>query len=228
MKPSLSRQSGNVFIFILLGVVLFTALAFTMSRGFRGENTSRMSEREIALAASDILSYAQRVERAVANVRGKNVSESDLSFENALVTGYAHSPAQPVNHQVFSSAGGGARWVAAPSGANDGSPWIITGESCIVGLGTDVAGCSVGTNTTSNEDLILVLPNVDAGLCAELNTRLNIPGGIPADAGTGVSTVPYTGDFDNGTEVVLTPARSAACFSRGGQNFFYSVLLQRP
>jgi len=221
-------QSGNVFVFILLGVVLFTALAFTVSRGFRGENTNRMSEREITLAASDILSYAQRIERAVATVRGKNVSESDISFENPVVPGYGHTPAQPAKHQIFNAAGGGARWVPAQTGANDGSPWVITGETCVVGLGTDAADCSIGTNTTANEDLILMLPNVDTGLCEALNERLNITGPIPADAGTGISTTLYTGDFDNGTEINLTPPRRSACFSFGGNNYFFTVLLQRP
>lgn len=224
----ISTQRGNVFIFILLGVVLFTALAFTMSRGFRGDTTSRMSEREITLAASDMLSYIQRLERAVSKLRGKNVSESDISFDSPLATGYAHTPVQPDNHQIFNSAGGGARWQAAPTGANDGSPWVITGSTCIVGLGTDVAGCSVGSDATDNEDLIIVLQNVDPGLCEALNERLNIAGAIPADTGTGASTTLFTGDFANETEITLPSARQAACFSRGGSNFFYSVLLQRP
>lgn len=227
MKNHASGQSGNVFIFILLGVVLFTALAFTMSRGFRGDTTSRMSEREITLAASDMLSYIQRLERAVMTLRNKSVSESDLSFENPVVTGYAHTPPQPANHQIFNPAGGGARWQAAPEGANDGSPWIITGATCIVGLGTDTSSCSAGSDTKANEDLLIVLSHVDAGLCEELNARLNITG-IPADSGTGVSTTKFTGDFDNGTHVALTPARRAACFSKDGVNYFYSVLLQRP
>lgn len=227
-NPSPHRESGNVFIFILLGVVLFAALAFTMSRGFKGDTTTRMSEREITLAAADILSYVQRVERAVSAVRGKNVSESDLSFDNPIVSGYAHAPAQPDNHQIFGSAGGGAKWQAAPNGANDGSPWVITGETCVVGLGTDVAGCSGGTDSTSNEDLIILLPNVDQGLCEALNEKLNIAGAIPADSGTGISTTKFTGTFDNGTELTLPAAKQAACFSRGGNNFFYTVLLQRP
>lgn len=223
-----NAQNGNVFIFILLGVVLFAALAFTMSRGFRGDSTSRMSEREITLAAADILSYAQRIERAVGKLRGQSVSESEISFENPIVTGYEHTVPQPANHQIFNSAGGGSKWQAAPTGSNDGAPWIITGATCVVGLGTDVAGCSGGSDATSNEDLLLTLSNVDAGLCEALNEKLNITGGIPADTGTGLSTTLFRGSFTNGTEIVLPIARPAACFSRAGVNYFYSVLLQRP
>jgi hypothetical protein len=225
---SRARERGNVFVFILLGVVLFTALAFTMSRGFRGETTTRMSDREITLAAADILSYTQRLEQAVSVVRGKNVSEKDISFENPAVSGYAHSPAVPDANKVFNAEGGKARWQMPPEGSNDGSPWIFTGKSCIVGLGTDVGGCSTASGPTSDEDLVVVLPNVDAKLCEEINKRLNIPGGIPAAGGTGLSTAQFTGTFDNGAELVLTPARAAACFSRSGHNYFYSVLLQRP
>lgn len=228
LSQSQIRQSGNVFVFILLGVVLFAALAFTMSRGFRSDTTSKMSDREITLAASDILSYVQRLEQAVNVVRGKNVSESDISFENPIINGYAHTPAVADTHKVFHADGGRASWQAAQKGSNDGSPWVITGASCIVGLGTDVAGCSGGSDSTSNEDLIVLLANVDAGLCAEIDKRLNITTGIPADAGTGLSTTPFTGTFSNGTELTLTPARPSACFSRGGNNYFYSVLLQRP
>ncbi|MCD8566658.1 MAG: hypothetical protein LRY36_01845 [Alphaproteobacteria bacterium] len=226
MKPC--SESGNVFIFILLGVVLFAALAFTMSRGFRGDTTTRMSERELTLAASDILSYTQRLEQAVSVVRGKGVSENDISFENPEIGGYEHGTPAPAEHQVFNAAGGRARWQAAPQGANDGSSWVITGDTCLVGLGTDIAGCSDAGDTTSNEDLIVMLANVDTALCAEIDNQLNITGGIPADTGTGVSTTQFTGTFANGKEIVLTSPRRTACFSNGGNNYFYSVLIQRP
>ena len=48
-------ESGNAFLIVMLGIALFAALAFTVSRSMRSDNTSRLSQREAVLAAADIL-----------------------------------------------------------------------------------------------------------------------------------------------------------------------------
>lgn len=219
-------ESGNVFIFILLGVVLFAALSFTVARGMRGDTVSTMSEREAVLAASDILNYAQKLERAVNRIRSRGVSESDISFENTGVAGYTNANCTDNACRIFASSGGAASWKSPPSGANDGSDWVMTGQSCIEDLGTGAAGCGSDGNG-SNEELLAILPNVATNLCTAINDRLGISG-IPADGGGGVSSTKFTGSFADGTEVSLPGGpHDAACFSFGGNNYFYAVLLAR-
>ncbi len=221
------RQSaeGNVFLIILVAVALFAALAFTVSRGFRSTTTATMTGRELALAASDVVTYSQQLERAVNRLRSKGTSENDISFDQSYVTGYDHTPAQPETNKIFSPTGASVTWKSPVNGANDASPWLFTGESCVVGVGNGSAGC--GSDGLANEELLAVLPNVVSNLCTEINKRLGITG-IPADSGGGPSSAQFTGDFADGTEIVLAGGPyNSACFSFGGANYFYTVLLAR-
>lgn len=218
-------ESGNVFLIILVAVVLFAALAFTISRGFRSSTTTTMSDREIALAATDIITYAQQVSRGVDRLRRKGVSENDISFDQSDVSGYTHSSPQPDSNKVFNPSGAGVTWKSPQAGANDGSSWVFTGATCIGDMGTGATGCD--SDTDSNEELIAVLPNVIDDLCTEINDRLSISS-IPADTGGGASSTKFTGSFADGTEIILAGGPyNEACFSRGGNNYFYSVLLVR-
>lgn len=218
-------EKGNVFLIILIAVALFAALAFTVSRGFRSTTTTTLSAREVALAASDVITYSQQLERGVNKLRRNGVSESDISFDQTYVSGYAHTSPQPDSHKIFSSTGAGVTWKAPVSGANDTSAWVFTGDTCIGDMGTGAAGCK--SDGLPNEELLAVLPNVDSALCSEINSRLDISG-IPADSGDGASTTQFKGSFADGNEIVLAGGPySAACFSRGGAHYFYAVLLAR-
>ncbi len=224
IKPN--AQSGNVFIIILMGIVLFAALSFTISRGMRSETTDKLSAQKAALAASDILNYTQKMERAISRLRQKSVSESDISFENPKDAAYAHTPVVTEEQKLFTPTGGALSFQNPPERANDGSPWLFTGSTCIADIGTGPTGCSVDLDAT-NEELIAVLPNVVDSVCAELNSRLKITG-TPADTGAGASTTKYTGTFANGTEIILAGGPyNSACFSRGTSNYFYVVLIAR-
>lgn len=222
MRQNKQAQSGNVFLIILIGVVLFAALAMTISRSMRSESTAALSGREAALAAADILSYAQKLERSVSRLRRKGVSENEISFNNNFVSGYAHG--QPDSHKIFSPAGGLVTWQSPAPGVNDASPWHFTGSTCIPDIGTGSAGC--GSDGTSNEELIAVLPNVNQTQCEKINDQLDISG-IPPDSGGGYSSAKFTGGFSDDTEIVLGDSYNAACFSRAGANHFYAVLLAR-
>ncbi|MCB9981246.1 MAG: hypothetical protein H6860_02470 [Rhodospirillales bacterium] len=220
-----SGEAGNVFVLILLGIVLFVALSLSISRGMRSDTTSNLSKQEAALAASDILAYAQKVERAVNRLRRKGVSENDISFDQAFVAGYNHTPAVADTNKVFNADGGAISWKSPPEGSNDGSEWFFTGETCIADLGTGATGCD--TDSIANEELIAVLPNVVDIVCEEINKRLNISA-IPADTGGGASTTKYQGSFSDDTEIILAGGPfNAACFSDGANNHFYSILIAR-
>ena len=218
-----NSESGNVFLIILMGIILFAALSFSISRGMRSDTTSNLSNQEASLAAADILAYAQKTERAVNRLRRKGVSENDISFDQSYVAGYAHG--QPDTHKVFTTTSGAASWQSPPEGANDGSDWTFTGETCIADMGTGATGCD--SDAVSNEELIAALDNIDTTVCTEINDRLGITG-ILADTGGGVDTTKYQGTFADGTEIILTGGPfSAACFSRAGNNYFYFALIER-
>lgn len=211
-------------MFIMLGVALFCALAFVISRGFRSDTTAAMTDRKAELLAVDVLGYAQRLERAVGKMRGRGVSESDISFDNTVDAGYGHTPDEPVEHDVFDAAGGGLSRQNPPSDANDGSAWHFTGHTCIANIGKGATGCD--TNTASDEELIAVLPNVNAAVCDVIDKKLGI-GAIPANSGNPYSATKFTGTYADGAEVILADNYNAACYSDGANYHFYYVLIAR-
>lgn len=219
------RQSerGNVFLFILLGVVLFSALAFTLSRGMRSDNTTAMSKRQAELIAVDILTYAQKLERTVNQLRRKNISENDISFENSAVAGYNHTPASQDSDKVFNASGGKMTWTSPLPKANDGSEWYFTGRTCVPDIGSGTTGC--GADGIGNEELLAVLPNIKQAVCERINSKLGVSG-IPASAAT-YSATKYQGNFQDDTELTNVSGLSSACFSHGGNYNFYSVLIER-
>lgn len=226
MPPNNIRRGerGNVFVFILLGIVLFAALTLALTRGMRGETTGAMTAQKAVLAAADILDHAQQLGRAVDHLRRRGISENDISFEQASDPAYdAHG--QPPANQVFHVEGGKAAWKTPPAGANDGSGWTFTGATCIPGIGEGAASCD--TDTVSNEELLAVLSGLNESVCWEINRRLGITG-IPADSGGGAAATKYTGNFADGTKIALPGGPfSAACFSQGSGHHFYAVLIAR-
>ncbi|MCC7304950.1 MAG: hypothetical protein IT558_01685 [Alphaproteobacteria bacterium] len=222
MKKANNTESGNVFLIILLGIALFAALAFTVSRSMRSESAATMSKRQAELAASDIMTYAQRLERAVSKLRSRNVSENDLDFTNAVVAGYPHGVVQPDEHKIFQKSGGGVNWQSPPSNVNDGSDWLFTGATCVPGVGSGSTGCE--SDGTSNEELLAVLPNLKLIACEEINRRLGISA-MPA--GGTVSNTKFTGSFSDSAAPVGADGKNAACIESGGNYYFYYVLLAR-
>ena len=229
MPPNRMQERGNVFIFILMGIVLFAALSYVISRGLRSDTTSNLSDQQVALAASDILNYAQRIERAVNRIRRSNISENDLSFENNgnFVNASCNDGGDPEfpGCQIFNAEGGRVSY-SSPDDGVTASEWHFTGATCIADLGSGPTGCNSDSDI-GTEELLLVLNDIDTNVCTEINDRLDITG-IPTDTGGGASTTDFTGSFSNGTEIILAGGPfSSACFSRSGQNHFYYTLIER-
>jgi len=153
------NEAGNVFLFILLGVVLFAALSFTIARGFRSTTTSQMSAREADLAATEILDYAQQIERAVDRLRRRGISESEISFDSPVWghTDYAHG--QPDSHKIFHPDGGGVSAKPTPEEwhENKTRDWFFSSAIGIKDVGTDAA------------ELNFLMYNVKKSICDAVN-----------------------------------------------------------
>lgn len=227
MQPN-NPERGNAFFMILMAVVLFAALAFTFTKGIQqgGEN---ISSRKAALDASDIITYAQKVERAVQFVVSKGNSENDISFENDFVTGYTNlNCVADKRCEVFKSAGAGLAWQNPPEGANDGEPYFF---------GPNQVAPSTEATDPAKRDLVMLLP-VKAQICTELNKMTTKVATWDSTATLNDSTK-FTGDFtaEPGSGITWTGApdsRPAGCFcvgvapcDSGDDHYFYYVLHSR-
>lgn len=100
---------------------------------------------------------------------GRGCTDTQVSFENGLVSGYTNSNA-PSNHSchVFDPAGGGDTWPQPPSGISAGLRYQI------------FAWPENGVGT-SNGDLIIALPISRIDVCNQINIILGNPVSMPYD-----------------------------------------------
>ncbi|MCK5519170.1 MAG: hypothetical protein KAI61_07130 [Alphaproteobacteria bacterium] len=234
MKPQHFRhkkhsfQAGNAMLFILIGIVLFSALTFVFARGSR--SPSGISSEDARLYAQEILSYAEKINGAVQTIMLQNgCSGTRVSFENTSVAGYNHVPPSPQKCNVFNSTvGGGMSFESPPSGAlTVAGDYLFTGNVCIDGVGTGpYATCE--SDSLKNEELLLILPSVNAEVCVALNRLLSNSATIPQEATGGYNSTKFTGTYADG--FALGSGAPAKCFqSTGGSpgsgyHFHYTLL----
>jgi hypothetical protein len=214
-------ESGNIMIYILIAVILFAALSYTVAQMMRGG--ADIGQEKSSMAASEILEYAHAVRQAVQNLKISNACEDeDISFENTVVAGYTNG----VNTkcQIFHPDGGALNWVT-PSESITAQPWFFQGVYAIQSVGT------------GNTDLIMSVSNIPESVCTIINERLDVPNpsGPPENDGFD-TTVKFTGTYsppgstagNNGEEGHFS-GKMAACFDGppAGTYHFYQVLIAR-
>lgn len=243
LKDVRVRENGNLFFYILLGVALFGALAYTVSRGMRGNNVATMSKRKAGLVATDIITYAQKVERAVSNLRRKGCSETEFNFNPSSVNYYTNANA-PIDGScdVFTTSGENIRsqdpiklnaltkslsgWAAGPDN------WYISANA--------VAVKGVGPTDTQRADVTMWTWFIKDEVCMAINDILGIanPNNAPPIAPTFV----FGGSSYNGSILSADAGRfaetsgdellgktSGCFFDEDGpeqKNYFYQVLIE--
>lgn len=220
MPQNKNPESGNVFLIILIGVVLFGALIFTFSKsGSQGVGT--ISKQEAKISAQEILNYARLVERAVDRVRRQGCSESEISFQNATLGGYTNTAAPSNNScHIFNDNGGKISVVAynPKIHAGSNSSWIeIIGDNAVPNIGS------------ANSDLLL-LQEVSTPICTTINSLLNLT--IATTPETIEGKTNFTGTFSNdhiiGDQNSSVSSHDAFCVSMSsGRALFVKTLLAR-
>ncbi len=202
-----------------------------------GSDVSQSGDVEqLRIRASQLTRYAQGLQSAIDQMKMRGISESDISFQNAITAAnYTNAACAVSDCKVFDVGGGGQEYRAPPEGVNDGSEWIFTGANN-VGTATNPVGT---TAAGTGNDLVMLLPNMKADLCIQINreTDVGTAGTLPEDSG-GVDATPFAGAYANALTIIdgdPTPfeldARGAGCFTDTAVDpdviYFYNVLLTR-
>lgn len=182
MHHIIRNQRGNILFLILLAVVLFAALSYAVTNSMRGGGNDGSKESADALAAQ-IIQYGALVEQSVQRLRLTNgCKDTQISFQNAIVSGYTN-PNAPGNNacHVFDPAGGGLAWQDPPDGAlaTANETYLFSGVDCIpqVGTGSDIHCWSNGTN--DDNELLMTLKGITEKVCASINERVRGTREIP-------------------------------------------------
>lgn len=235
-------QAGNVFVLILAGVFLFGALMFTFARSGQ-KGSGNLTKQQTKIAAQEILNYARLVEGAVDRVRRNGCSETEISFDNAVVSGYSN-PNAPLDGScdIFSTTGGKISYEAPNEKTLDQSKSSLTnyGQKIFNGNG------SVNNLRTTQAELIMLVPFLNISTCNAINQLLNISvaGSLIPEDNSGINvgdkfiglfnTSPPASQIigDSGSSNSISPIISGCIFESTGcsgsscYNFFH-VLLAR-
>ncbi len=201
----MSSERGNVLFLILIAVALFAALSFAVTQSLR--NTPQDPQGDTRkLGAATLIQHTNFVAQAVQTMAMRRIAAENFCFDSPLWghNNYYHAACDNAANKVFGTAasgGAGATVVPVPKGINDGSPWYITGQSCII-----EAEQTCNSNGNQDEDIILFVPNVYREVCIALNERLGVPnpqGNPPKAAGDlwPAGQPPFAGNFLDGGRV---------------------------
>lgn len=242
MKNQVSRrhnpQSGNIFFWIFIMIVLFGALSWAMSQGSRsGSNT--ISSENAKLAAAEILDVGKKMRDAVQQLRINGCSDTEISFEGEPSTGYNYvNPLSPGPQcRVFHPNGAGFS-TSKPSVGRVG--WAMIGVHCYEGLGSS----NICDPTTTELELNLI--DIPDQVCIEINkiAGIGVAGAAPPlenytnwinQWGIGSPFIgTYTG-VNNVTwkiEGIGASGKTFGCYedalgSSAGENIFYYILIAR-
>jgi hypothetical protein len=228
-------EQGNLFFIIFLAVALFGALMFTFSRGAR-QGGDDLSQRQLSLAASDILNFSQQVERGLNRIYRRGFSENEISFQNSFVSAYENTNCTAGNRcRVFEPEGGAIVYKRpAAEWSQSATDWLFSGSNTVVGIGVPGAPVCAADNCV---ELTMMLTDIPRALCQALNKQL-LGAGDDADPLTDAAvdtTTLFTGSFsfnansDIGDETPALAGNDAACFEETStsQYHFYNVLLAR-
>jgi len=236
------NQSGNVLFYILIGVALLGALSYAVSRTNRG-NAGSIGKEQTKMAATEIIEYGDILGKAVMQLRLRGVSDTQISFENTVMSGYENADCSDGYCKVFALDGGGINYVKPKE------EWLDSSFSAnsIYGYGNffgrscteDVSCYSDGID---NEDLIYFVPFLKKDICLKINDVLGIEnpsGDAPIDSGCSGAGISYkfTGTYSEDLALQNTSStmnRKAGCFKHdtgctGHINTynFYKVLIER-
>lgn len=248
-------EKGSALWFILIAVVLLGLLSMILSRGGSSSDQTGNFE-QLRVQASEIIRYAKSIEAAVQEMQFRNISESDISFENATsTTDYTNSNCDTSADRsypgclIFNVEGAGltyktpnTKWLASANSAETYyGDWLFTGDICIPGVeeGSD-SSCNAAT---ANMELMIILPYISQTLCNHINSFVEAPvtsGTPPADDSNawtdGASE--FTGSFGANAHVLADDPLAdlednyTGCFEGGGTPasgtyHFYHVIKAR-
>lgn len=223
-------QSGNVFAIILVGVVLFAALAFTFSRNV-SQGTGQLTSRQASILSSEIMDYGFQLERVVQKLLRNGCSESDLSFHNTVISGHSNTDTPTDGSCAIYDANGGNVTKTDLSGFNDGSEYLFTAHF----------DASQANTISTNADLLFMVPNINLDVCNNINESReydNYPA-IPEENAlpvTATSNV-FTGSFNDASAAdfdcsdagggVVCDDQVLCARDGSGNAYYYHVLISR-
>jgi len=233
-------QAGNALLIVLIGIALFAALMFFLSRD---KSSDSGSAENAAMYAQQITSYAEKIHGAVQSVLlQNNCLATQVSFENSTAAGYTNGANALC--KIFDTNGGGMTYQVPPVQAVDNAAataassalagsYYFEGNACVLNAGTGPATANGAACSSGNAEILFVMPFVTQAVCAQINQITTNSTTIPTVSADAFNGGKFTGTFA-GTYTITTSGTTypSACFQSSGSApgtgyHFYAVLSAR-
>lgn len=223
-------ESGNLFFYIFMAVILFASLTFVVAQGNRG-SVEGLAAEQARLNATEIIDFGDAVARAVGTLRLRGTMLAQLRFSDAALTNAWYGAPDPANsiHHVFHADGGAIIYRNPPSAAitsGGANRYDFIGNIVAEGNGLDCLNAECA-------DIMMIVPGISADVCRTANILLGVHDrntAVPEETtftanGYFAGTPGYAGRIGAGVGSLLA-GRNAACFrdQDSGLYYFYRVL----
>lgn len=227
------HQSGNAMVYILIAVLLFAALAYTfLKSGQTGQGS--LSKEQSKIAAGQILSFANNVEKAVEKLRQRGCSENQISFVGATTYApgnYTYSNANAPSDNscdVFNANGGGVidvdmRPYMTAEASRDMGQTLYTGSNSVSSVDLDPA--------SPQKDLLMIVSDLDPNVCTAINDILGVTGptardGFHVQTFVGTYGPLSTGIGDDGSNPTTVRGRTSFCMQNIANSLYRSYYVR--
>ncbi|MAZ75980.1 MAG: hypothetical protein CMH31_01610 [Micavibrio sp.] len=175
-RNDVTSENGSVILWILIAVGLMAALSYAFMGSSRN-STSMITDVQAEAYANEIIAYGNELKSAVKRLQLRGCSDTEISFENNVVSGYTN-PNSPTDNSchVFDIAGGGVNLKEFGSNIFDtqwqtpnlnyGIPFFISFYG-VDGIGKDC------TNESCSE-LTFMISDLKLKVCQHINKTLLI------------------------------------------------------
>lgn len=223
-----NSQSGSAIIYVFVGIILFAALMYTYSRTSQ-TTAPNMDKKKAHLIASEMLGYANAVEKTVNKRLVEGCSENEINFDNDKEAGYTN-PSAPAAGKCDIFTDGGLQYIYPPQGAGANYTAAAQPGWLNYAFGGNMAIQDLGT--TSPELIIWTITNKE--VCDEINTALEQTTADETFA-DGIIGTKFIGSFGTAGPGIIgddayAPEIASGCFARpayAGMYIFYTVLITR-
>jgi len=196
-KEHCVKESGNALIYVLIAIVLFAALSFTLSRQTDTSEAGVLADERAELYATQMISYTAQVKSVIDQMLLVGSDVDDLDFIDPSDAGFNAGTQRARADRVFHPEGGG---LIKGRIADDAIDENITDP---------VAGWYLGRfnnvewTASTGEEIILVAYQIRRQICEKNNEKITGSSVIPT-LGTTIRQTLIDDSFYSATNLDLT------------------------
>lgn len=214
-------ESGNALIYVLIAIVLFAALGFTLSRQNSNTSTKEIDDAKKELFATQIITYATQTKSVIDQMSFTGTDFDEFDFTKPNESGFNTAPNI---HKIYHPQGGGLSLSNLPEGAKDDS---ITNPDAGYYLGLYN---NIEWTPSIENDILFTAYGIKKSICAAINQSISGDSTIPQISGN------LDDYFTDEGSAEITESACAECEgyptlcvsnTAGNEFAFYALMLDR-